>query len=422
VKKVAHVFVDANVMLHFNALNGLDWCAVCDAQTVVLHVTQPLLAELNKIKDSGPHPAIRERAKATLRQLKSLYAGEKGSLPANVRVQFSEISPDVAEFAGLNPYVGDDLLLATVLSFKKSFPDEEVFVATDDDGFGLLVKCGHWNLRVVEPPEILRFPAATDKRDDQLRRLREENEKLRNAGPRVRLHFAGNEAAKLEFSLKQTDVDSEAGSMTKRLRENYPDLQATLPTPGMPDLDLRQAMNTPEAVQKYNSSLKEFFNRCQKPIRDFVERRSRTIFFSVSVKNTGSAPAENLSVKLHFPDGFVLSKKEKWDRNKTKGFPSPPEKPDHVFTSLAELSNPAHDLGLMRPHYSVPGPELSIDKTGSYDVAFTHPKLRQGDTAPLAEFALTFEKGPFSFEVPYQIVADNLPNIVSHKLYFVHRT
>src|SRR5437762_7180161 len=142
---------------------------------------------------------------------------------------------------------------------KKSFPDEEVFVATDDDGFGLLVKCGHWNLRVIEPPEILRLPAATDKRDDQLRRLREENEKLRNAGPRLRLHFAGNEAAKLEFSLKQTDVDSEAGSMTKRLRENYPDLQATLPTPGVPDLDLRQAMNTPEAVQKYNSSLKEFF-------------------------------------------------------------------------------------------------------------------------------------------------------------------
>ncbi len=423
-KKVAHVFVDANVTLHFNALNGLDWCAVCDSQTVLLHVTQPLLAELNKIKDSGPNPAIRERAKATLRQLKSLYAGEKDSLPANVRVQFSEISPDVAKFPGLNPHVADDVLLAAVLLFKKSFPDEEVFVATDDDGFGLIVKCGHWGLKVIEPPETLRLPAAEDKRDAQLRRLREENEKLRNTGPRLRLHFTDNEAAKLEFSLKQTDVDSEAGSMTKRLREDYPDLQATLPTPGVPGLNLRQSMNTPDAVQKYNSALKEFFERCQKPIRELVKRRSRTIFFGLSVTNSGSAPAENLSLKLHFPDGFALSQKEKWDRTQTKGFPHPPEKPDHVFTRLASLGDPSHHLtsGLIPVRNRPPGPELWIEKTGSYEVAFTHPKLRQGDTAPLAEFVLTFEKHPFSFEVPYQIVADNLPKILSDKLYFVHRT
>ena len=68
---------------------------------------------------------------------------------------------------------------------------------------------------------------------------------------------------------------------------------------------------------------------------------------------------------------------------------------------------------------ALPGPSLSIRRTNSYDVKFTHPKLKHGHVATLGEFALTFDSAPFSFHVEYSAVADNVPEILEGKLHFV---
>jgi hypothetical protein len=422
---VAHVFPDTNVLLHFEALDGLDWAGLCSRKDVVLHITQSLLAELNSAKDASGSSAIRKRAKTVQRRLKAIHAGQDAKLPAGLAIKFLVTTPDVAAFSGLNPRVADDALLAEVLFFKQSEPDAEIFVATDDDGFGLRVKCGSHGLQVIEPPEQWRLDPEPDDRDIELRRLRKEVETLRNARPNLAVHFLDGEN-RFSISPEAFDIESRVKAFVEKLRSKFPEMRVREEPKGYLANVMRLDIGPkPAQIATYNRELSEFFVISEDVARKRLESKSRTIFFALAASNSGSAPANDLLIHIHFPDGFVLRKKDEWE-SFMSDLPRPPEKPrtlEDTMASLANLQAPRYPFATAgQSSYVAPEPSLSIRKTNSYDVEFAQPKLKHGQEAVLGQFALTFDKAPFSFQAEYSAMADNLPETIEGNLLFVPPT
>ena len=183
---------------------------------------------------------------------------------------------------------------------------------------------------------------------------------------------------------------------------------------------------TPEKVAAYNRELLAFFAKSEETVRKLFELKSRTIFFALAVSNAGSAPANDLSIHAHFPDGFVLREKDAWEKL-WNHLPRPPQKPTSPLDHLASMGslytshipNMSSDIAAAIRSRAQSEPSLSITKTNSYDVEFVHPKLKHGQEALLGEFALTFDNAPFSFQVEYSAVADNVPEIVEGTLNFI---
>jgi hypothetical protein len=71
-----HVFPDTNVLVHFPALDGFDWLTLCCADEVIIHITPPVITELNKIKEIGHIKRLRKRAASVQRRLKDLLKAD----------------------------------------------------------------------------------------------------------------------------------------------------------------------------------------------------------------------------------------------------------------------------------------------------------------------------------------------------------
>jgi|GEM_PF-3873842 len=67
---------------------------------------------------------------------------------------------------------------------------------------------------------------------------------------------------------------------------------------------------TPEKVAAYNSQLSVFLQKIEEELGERLSAKARTIFFDLKITNQGTAPAADLRLNIHFPDGFTLQKKE----------------------------------------------------------------------------------------------------------------
>jgi hypothetical protein len=144
----------------------------------------------------------------------------------------------------------------------------------------------------------------------------------------------------------------------------------------------------------------------------------RTINFQIEIANSGTSPADDVDVHLHFPDGFTLS---------TEGpeLPEPPRPPHPPMTASQMLSA---SLGYSRmpfippvgTHFTTPGP-FSIKRTNSYDVDDHFLRIKHGDSVMLPEMFVLFDsfEEATSFSCQYTIRPANLPEALSGELHFV---
>ena len=88
--------------------------------------------------------------------------------------------------------------------------------------------------------------------------------------------------------------------------------------------------------------------------------------------------------------------------------PEPPCYPGEYRGYLDRLS--LNEL-VTAPITDIRAPRLSIEETHSYDVTWNESKLRQEDRVPVKPMVALFVNAPFSFDVDYQIVAENLVGV-----------
>jgi hypothetical protein len=127
------------------------------------------------------------------------------------------------------------------------------------------------------------------------------------------------------------------------------------------------------------------------------------------VVNSGTCPAEDIHVSLHFPDGFMLYDEK--HPPKMPEEPAAPSKEMNLFPHSSLLSSLPYmpDIRARFPQPRDPSVP-KIRKTNSYDVEFEHEKLQHGFIWTFAPLYVAFDswESAKSFSIDYVIRAANM--------------
>src|SRR5690606_37435868 len=145
------------------------------------------------------------------------------------------------------------------------------------------------------------------------------------------------------------------------LDDSFDDLlERTLRAESAIDLELFSHIQT----RDYNAKLDTFYSRWEAYLREehaFREPECRRIQFAIEIRNTGTAPAEDVDVSFHFPDGFRLMTEDD-----LPVAPRQPESPDE--SGHGRLARLVERKYASMPRPSVPSaPPIRIVESTSYD-------------------------------------------------------
>ena len=174
-----------------------------------------------------------------------------------------------------------------------------------------------------------------------------------------------------------------------------------------------------EMLDTYNKQLEGYFREFENCIRNAAKVgnwRRLTPLLSLAVVNDGGAPANEVEVEVHLPDGFdVLEEKQlkEWPAK-----PKPPLTPEQMLKQ--QFSMPALDMSGLRAlnpsayvRDAVSGPRISeIKKVNSYLVSFKLGNVKHTKSVELPKIYLHFDSDEDAkpFKLRYSILAANLRN------------
>lgn len=420
------VFLDTNWFLHFIFPDQVQWQAHLQGADVVLHITPVVLRELGKHKDTHSEAKIRDRAASAIARLNAfLDKGLECRINQSVTLRFVPNEPTIdLGVHHLTAGCADDLLIAAAVE-ARSTPDVKPLVATAD--IGIRMKCIALGLEVFIPPNDLKLPETPDPQARRVKELEEELAERKRLSPRLGLQFA-NGKDRINLSLQPRP---------RKLPSNVQSLQAIcqslpcLPMPNIPEdligspLRLFSKVPLPNDVRIYNMALDRYFEDYKKYLEEYqqhLDSLDRYVPIELVLTNTGTSPADDIDVNLHFPDGFSL-----YDANDLPGPPEPPEPPtkpvspaDSIMRAMipGTISLPIGNLNL--PRLPRPG-DVSIRKTNSYDVTCEFPSLKHSRQILLAKMIVSFATWenvrPFNLE--YAIQSANVPKEITGTLHVI---
>jgi hypothetical protein len=412
-----HLFLDTNVLLHYDALDGVKWRTVVNAKRVILHVAQPVLEEIALKKDMGETKRLRKRAgTVTKRLLKCFDAENPFCLRQGEYLLLEPDSPRMDSFPDLNPASKDDQLIAAALTFRKSH-SSNCFVVTGDSSLTLRVKLRRSSLEYLAAPDGFRLLEEADADERQREALQKELSELKQAQPDLKLTFITGGTV-MHINQQDSDAESLIQSRMTKVRAELPHLE--MPTYSPLAANLAHFSGTPEQIDAYNQALNKFYSRYEIWLREALAIKRRAVHIELSIYNAGSVPADSILVRLHFADGFKLIEAE----DLSKEFPKSPKKPKKPGFDPQLLGRGWNDPKIFTPpSLALLSPQtrksISIRKTNSYDVEWEHEKLRQNMSEPLDELVAVFESEVRSFAIDYEIRADNLRSVAKDTLHVV---
>lgn len=328
-----YAFFDTDILYHYPILRDIDWLRELTADTVVL-VYAPIIArQLNRHKDNIGDHRRRKKAGDAIRRLEEWLDHDP---PEEVRpgVLLTERTVDpVIDFPALhlNKDVEDDWLLATAIEFKRELPDtssDRVVVITGDRG--LAGKARHQpEIEGLRLREDLRLPEAEDPTDREMRELRQQLRALEHATPKLSLGFRRSKDC-LAFVLQpSTDLSKELfEDAMAAIREEYPEMRNHVPDPRMGLAATMFDQYTTASLARYNKARAPYFSAYARYLAEqhYYQNWPRlTLQLPIKLFNTGTAPADDVTILLTFPEGYVIQDDETRP-SKPKG-PKPPPPP-----------------------------------------------------------------------------------------------
>jgi hypothetical protein len=447
------VFPDTNVWIHCRPLDQVDWIPIFGDNDVRFIATDPLVRELDQLKYAA---RTRDRARRALSMIESwANADAPVSVRNGVTGQYwvpREV-PNVGS-KGLDPAHLDDVLIAYAHDFGVSNPGTRVVILTDDSGPRLTAR--RVGLGYLSPPESARDAGRSETPEEtELRRLRAENEALKNRQPRIllRIRDGAGDGSRIEvdppaeeFPSKQDYVAravDEAGKLAPPIAPPVPQPVESRKPPRHGPTDLTDPAFDLSQVNSYNLSISEKEYERYTRERDeylakvtsraelnwsILEENRRSVQLDILIANEGSAPAEDIDAMIHVPDGPGVEK----ELGRVSKPPGPPTKPRTFAESLQDMMRrdfTLRDLGLPlasglnlardKPNVSDP----NIRRSNSYDVRVHVRRLKQHQSLRLARLVLVFPPalGVQSMSLDYKLNSATLPQPVTGTLHIVAR-
>lgn len=126
-----YVFLDANIFIHFQMFDEVDWSKALDVTSVQLVLAPSVFRELDKFKEDPTNVPRRDRVRAVLRKLRTLLGAHHESGAAQVRsgvtVAVLPLEPQVDwSSLHLDQTISDDRLLASMSEFAAAHPGDSL--------------------------------------------------------------------------------------------------------------------------------------------------------------------------------------------------------------------------------------------------------------------------------------------------------
>ncbi len=422
-------FLDTNTLLHYRRFSEVDWPSELSSPTVTIIILPTVIDELDALKSEHQLKHIRTRAKSLCQHVLELTVdGDPVALKSNVRLQ---LTPDSA--SPTNQEVesgGDDRILSDVQEHARAHPGARHVLVTADTG--LTLRARRRALEVVSLRDALLLPDERDLLERQVQTLRAQLADLENNLPNLHL-VVGNNSDRFNCEL-DPDLEPTAGLIAQRMAEvraKYPKLKSStefdgiaLDSPFAKAIAALQAnpLHTvlPKDVDQYNTGLDSFYVDYERYLPALIEHENnvrRTARLELTLRNDGGAPAEDVDIMLHLPDGFEVFDAE--ERPEPPPAPKPPIRPN----SLAERFGAAGGIGLRIPSLTHLGPPPNVSvptikKTNSYRVDFHVRNLKHGFAVALRPLFLAFPTGGVrSFAFEYALAPSNHPKPACGKIH-----
>jgi hypothetical protein len=424
VQKIA-VFPDTNLFMHFRPFNEIDWCELLQASVVEIKIAPVVTRELEEQKTLNPSRKLRERAATALRLLHG-YLGH-GQVREGVTLEFliTEPNADAAGARGLNLQINDDRLVGTFLQYRDEHRDVPSVLVTDD--LPLTVKATHYQIQIAPPGDSLRLPVEPDALEKKNKQLEAELLRYKSREPALEVLFkSGQRHAQFQIQRPTNAASDTETTIQSRLSaaiakcplvelrsEHDPDVAAIK---NSPFAEIAESIQKATAglqafgrqfYEDYNARAKAYYRDYEKYLRDsvaFQTLASRTVELNLILANSGTCPAEDIHLLLHFPDGFTLYDEDHPPKEPKE--PSPPSKEMNLFPSVSLLSSfPDIRMPQLRD------PSLPrIRKTNSYEVTFETESLQHGFVWKLTPLYAVFDswESTKSISIDYTIHAGNM--------------
>lgn len=437
------VFIDCMIYLHYQSIKAIDLPSILSCKNLSIMIPRITLRELDKHKNTHPSQRIRDRAQRVLKEIEKWISGDE-KVRHGVSVEFYTLMPtiDYAQY-GLKSDWNDDILIATILQYKKDYPEENPLLITQESGLKLIAE--HIGIKVYQLSEEYKIPAEPDPIQKENRELKRTLLRLQNTSPQLHVCFSGSVEketyAKFVLSLPPELKEQEIKQTIEDLREKFPKQFPPEPKSakkGKATTDLYELTklvglhNSIDLIpvyeyERYNNNIDAFLADYERYIRNTLQISAiayRVIQFQIEIHNNGTAPAEDIDVELHFPDGFELLEKDIFPKLPKE--PTPPTEPRTQNKILADsmtqiFQMPDHGFRLPTfPHFDLPS-GFTIKKTNSYTVTDHFPRIKHGDYVILPEMFIIFDsyESASSFNCDYTIRPANLPDPIMGQLHFV---
>jgi len=418
------VFLDTNLFLHYRPVNEIDWCALVKVRPVEIKIAPVVPHELEEQRVVHQLRKIRDRAGTAIKLLHTYL--QKNQLRDGVTLQFlmKEPNPEYAAAQNLNLVVADDRLIGAYLLYREANPDARCIVVTND--LPLTIRLTQRQIEFISLDESLLLPSDPDPLEKKNKQLEAELLRYKSREPDLAIKFDDGEnyarfrlGSPINTPDAEPDIQAKLAAAKEKCKpvelapQNQP-VDPNDPFAGIAE-QIRQITTGFQIVgrefyEDYNRRVEKYYRDYEKYLRDaagFKTLPTRTITLDLILHNSGTCPAEDIHVLLHFPDGFLV-----YDDRRPPKAPAEPAVPSKEislmpsFAGFSGLSLP--DIGGMP---ALPDPTLpKIRKTNSYEVAFQFEKLQHGFIRRLRTLYILFDSvaAASSFSIDYTIHAGNM--------------
>ena len=419
-----HIFLDTMFFLHWSDIDKIDYLEVFGVPSVTLVIPRITTRELDSHKTSHKSKRIRNKAIAGLNLIESLTSENK-PLRTDVKLLLQSSIPQIDfDEHGLNREWNDDILIASVLQHQQDNPSERVVLISNDTT--ARIKCRELGIETTSLPEKYQLPEQTDEHEEDIRKLKRQIQRMENSMPKLAVYFCGTESATGRFGLPDTvepnleEIEEIVATATETIEEYETSVLSNLPsetkirsfaTPNAEEIDSfkERCKNYPDWMRQFELDKTEFENRCRRAFR-----------FKLEICNFGTAPATDVDVHIHFPDGFDLFLED--ELPESPGEPGLPRKPRSEFEKRIGNFHIRPHLGQMNfNHLNNHFDTFKLKKTNSYDLTDHFRSIKHGTSTELNELFLIFDSAETAkpFQCEYEITVGNLPDKITGNLNFI---
>lgn len=444
------LFPDTNIFLHYPPIKDIDWRAWVGSNPtqVKLVVCLTVIQELDK-KKSGH--SLQDRAKRAIKEIREYKSGKEVSPGVSLEIFIYEAK--ATDFPGtLSIDSMDDRIVHSVLKYRDNHPSEDARIVSED--MNMELRCEAHAIPHCPPDTTKRVTDPVDAQSKEIQKLRLENETLRNRFPKLALLVMPpgmpEPVQKIaEYTLIQWHPPAQS------VEEEIEPLRLAYETRHGSVIKTQQvkahlALTNQTAFSDYQNSMKDYWKKLQvhhEKSRLAEDIRSRSILFSLTIDNSGKAPANSVTVGMDFPPNVIIQEMIKgggdpstWDSNPFAVPPEPdlPAEPElrvqtgaeHIQELVAKIQSQVSNLRLSSTpsqHAHVKFPDLHrrldvklIDGTDQYTIDFWMRKLPHPDREHIGYFLAIFPswQEAKTFQAKVHLHSEDLPDPIESQFVF----